>query len=135
MPNGEVVAVDITFRQLEVIERVWNKGLDQVIVELSGAGNVKRFQIADVIAQWVPLGSSKMTSAAIKEAVMLSPPEQFSMYAGLVLTVASYALSYIKDDDFKKATDTLLGRLKPAPGAASTPPKAKRRRSPKQPTK
>jgi len=135
LPNGEEVSIDITFRQLEVIERVWNKGLDAVIVELSSAGTIRRYLIADVIAQWVPLGSSGLSSVAIKEAVMLSPPEKFSMYAAMVLTVASYALSYIKDDDFMKATDALTGRLKPGPGAQTPPKKERRRPSSKQPTK
>lgn len=130
--GAESVTIDITMRSLEVIERVWNKGLDSVIVELSSAGSIRRYMIADVIAQWVPFGSSKLTSNQIKEAVALAPAEQFSMYAGLVLTVASYALHYVSDEDFKKATDALTDRLKPKAPAA---PKETRRRSRKQPTK
>ena len=133
--EAEPVSVDITMRSLEVIERVWNKGLDSVIVELSNAATVKRYLIADVIAQWVPLGSSKFTSSAIKEAVMLAPAEKFSMYAGLVLLVASYALHYVGEDDFKRGSEALAGRLKPGPEAAIASPKKVRRRSSKVATK
>lgn len=96
----EPVLVDVSFRIIEVVERIYSTNADMVSVDLGNPVRVQRHKVAAVMAEWLrgrekELGHSR---AEIIEHVTTAPPDRLNVYVGSIQGAILYSLKYINDD-------------------------------------
>lgn len=121
LPSGDTVGVEVTMRVAEIVERVWDKSIDAVIVDLTSDTQVKRSLVAEVIAQWVAPSYPQISRRELKESIMRSGPEAFGAYAGLVLLASMYCVSHVDDDGFDQSSKGVLAMLTKSKKKADEP--------------
>lgn len=101
----EEVSVDVDFRLLELLERVFDAGsVDRVVPLLVDPTSVPRSKVADVIADLLMRkASNKLTRSEIREDVITSDlPTVYSGNVAALFAAACYALKQVGSDEFDK---------------------------------
>lgn len=92
---GEEVRVDLNFRVIQVLERVYDANLDHVIAfELAIPARVKRSKVAEAIADWLETQGidRDWKRREVLEHVMGAPVEQLNKYIGCLQAAALFCL-------------------------------------------
>lgn len=133
LPDGDSLTMEVTFRIIEIVERVYNQNADLVVsIDLATPSRMLRSKIADVIAEWVGTRHTNFKRSEIREFVITRPPDELNVYAGCIQAAVMYSLKYINDDEFAKLTRGEDLDIKPSGGAtpgkddapAASPPSA-----------
>lgn len=105
LPDGDSITMDVNFRIIEIVERVYQRNADLVVsVDLASPQLMLRSKIAEVIADWVALRQTTYKRSEIKEHVMTRQPNELNVYAGCIQAAVMYSLKYIDDDQFAMLT-------------------------------
>jgi len=105
LPDGETLTMEVTFRIIEIVERVYQKNADMVVsVDLASPIHMLRSKIADVISEWVATRQTNFKRSEIREFVITRQPMDLNVYAGCIQAAVMYSLKYIDDDQFAKLT-------------------------------
>ncbi len=88
------VIVDVDFRVIEIVERVFDMSADAVILLLNDTRRVQRNKIADVITGWLAFKDLGMKRREIREHVISASPEALSVYVTSVYAALLFTLNY-----------------------------------------
>ena len=95
----DTVEVDVDFRLIETVERVFGTVAD-IVAGDTLVHNPRRYQIAEVIASWVRSREHKRKD--VHEHVITAPPERLQVYIGAIQGAVLYSLSYVSEDELDK---------------------------------
>jgi hypothetical protein len=103
LPDDSTVSINVDFRIIEIVERVYNQNADIVAsVDLANPARMLRSKIAMVISDWVALRDTGFRRQDIKEFVMTARPEKLNVFSGCIQAAVLYSLKYIDDAQFEK---------------------------------
>lgn len=103
LPDGDVLTMEVTFRIIEIVERVYQRNADMVVsIDLANPQLMLRSKIADVIAEWISMRHTEWKRSEIREWVITRPPLELNVYAGCIQAAVMYSLKYIDDAQFAK---------------------------------
>jgi hypothetical protein len=99
---GVTVTVDVNFRIIEIIERVYQKKAELAAADLDSPEKVLRSKVAEVISLWLAPLTNDFDRIEIKEAVMTSTPEMLNVYCGCIQGAVLFTLKYVTADELEK---------------------------------
>lgn len=103
LPDGEVAVVDVNFRIIEIVERIYDTNADVVAsVNLASPAKMLRSKIAAVIVEWLSTVETDFKRSEIREYVMTAEPKLLNVYSGCIQAAVLYSLKYINDEEFKQ---------------------------------
>jgi len=103
LPDGETATLNVDFRIIEIVERVYNQNADLVAsVDLSTPSRMLRSKIAAVIVEWLAVKETGFKRSEIKEFVLTASPPMLNVFSGCIQAAVLYSLKYIDDDQFDK---------------------------------
>lgn len=103
--GDEEIILECNFRQLEIIERVYEMNADYVVLSLlQDSRNMLRSKISEVISLWCAGKSLHYKQSDIRELVTLAPVENFKIYIAAMQAVVLFTTRQITEPQF----DTLL---------------------------
>lgn len=103
LPNGEECVLNVDFRIIEVVERVYNQNADLVVsIDLATPSRMLRSKIAAVIVDWLSIKDTGFKRSEIKEFVITADPQLLNIYSGCIQAAVLYSLKYIGEDEFDK---------------------------------
>jgi hypothetical protein len=123
LPDGGEHALNITFRVIEIVERVYEKNADLVCsIDMANPARLIRTKIAAVIAEWLATEEKVgFTRQAIREHVMCSPPKLLNVYTGCIQGSVLYLLQYITEKQLEKLSKGESLEEKEKEGAPNPP--------------
>ena len=98
---GDEVTVDVDFRIIEIIERVFDLSADAVISLFSDGRRVQRRHVADVIVGWLAFKELGMKRREIREHVMTCPADALAVYTTSIYAALLFVLNYFDKFDPK----------------------------------
>lgn len=99
----ELVAVDVDWHVIEVLERTFNTSADALIGHFVQMDRVQRRYVADVIADLMARRTNyPHRRGAIREHVMTAPPEVFYRWVASLNSALLYSLKHMSDDEFER---------------------------------
>jgi hypothetical protein len=96
------VTIDIDFRIIEIVERVFDLSADAVIAMLSDARRVQRHKVADIVTEWLAFRDLGLKRREIREHVMAAPSEVLTIYITSIYTALLFMLNYFDRKDPKE---------------------------------
>lgn len=103
LPDGEVAVVDVNFRIIEIVERIYDTNADVVAsINLASPEKMLRSKIAAVIVEWLSTVETNFKRSEIREYVMTAEPKLLNVYSGCIQAAVLYSLKYINDEEFKQ---------------------------------
>lgn len=100
---GETYAVDVTFRIIEIVERVYERRADIVGIMLQNELEILRSDVAKVIAEWLKAARIDHDRDEVYQAVLTAPAPDLRVYVGCIAGAIYYSLKEIDADELKKA--------------------------------
>lgn len=99
--SGKTIPIDVDFRVIEVVERVYGANADLVAsVDLANPIRVQRYKVANVIANWLSALNTGLNRDEIKEAVVTASIEELTKFTGAIQAAILFSLKYIDDEQF-----------------------------------
>lgn len=97
------LAVDVTFRVLEVVERVYNMRAELVARDIYQYDRaIKRTQLASCIVEWFRVEGVDHNRMDVYESVMTATTEELRRYVGAVQGAIAYSLKEITAEELKQ---------------------------------
>lgn len=93
------VTVDVDFRVIETIERVFDMNADAVVALFSDSRKVQRNKVADVIVGWLAFKDLGVKRRDIREAVITATPDLMSLYTTSIYAALLFVLNYYDRND------------------------------------
>lgn len=115
---GEEVTVDVDFRMIETMERVFGQSADMLIPLFTDVGQVQRRHVADVVAE---LLGRKLTVTLkrqdVREYIITAPAEDYFVIATQLQLALLFILKHMAADQFDAGTEAIgRGSKKKDPG-------------------
>lgn len=132
---GDSVPVDVTFKIIEIVERVYGQTADLVASTLlTDPRQTLRHKVADVIVAWVgnreSLGEYSRTE--LRGEIMTAPVDVFRVYVGAIQAAVLYSLRYVTEQQFDQLsrgedlTDDAAGEAAEPVGKPKRKPSSRR---------
>lgn len=98
----EEVHIDVDFRIIEHVERVFNVTAEIAAAVELAPGRVRRHTVADVICLWLQGRElpQNWKRGEIREHVILADAEQMNVYVGCIQAAVLYILRHISGEQF-----------------------------------
>src|SRR5688572_1193964 len=95
------VTVDVDFRVIETVERVFDMNADAVVALFSDADGrrVQRNKVADVIVGWLAFKDLGIKRRDIREAVITALPDLMRLYTTSIYAALLFVLNYYNRTD------------------------------------
>ena len=101
LPDGDTAAVDVNFRIIEIVERVYNSSADVVAsVDLASPRSMLRSKIAAVIVDWLTTTEVDFKRSELREHIITAEPKLLNVYSGCIQAAVLYSLKYIDEEQF-----------------------------------
>ena len=103
LPDGETTTINVDFRIIEIVERVYNQNADLVAsIDLATPARMLRSKVAAVIVEWLATKETGFKRSEIKEFVITAPPPMLNVFSGCIQAAVLYSLKYIDEDQFDR---------------------------------
>jgi hypothetical protein len=106
IPVGDgSISLEVTFKILELVERVYDLRADFVKVVLQSERMIKRSDIAVVMMGWIDSAGVKVDREQVFEDIITAPEKVIRKYVGAIQGAVMYSLREISEDELKKLAD------------------------------
>ena len=99
------ISVEVTFRILEIVERVYDIRADYVKIALQLDRHIKRTDIANVILGWLDAVGEKVDREEVFEAVMTCNEPTLRKYVGAIQGAIMYSLKDCTEEELQQLAE------------------------------
>ena len=102
IPLGDKTAsVDVSFRILEIVERVYDLRADFIKIVLQSERLIKRSDIARVVIGWLEASRAEFDREETLEIIMTAPESDIRKYVGAIQGAIMYSLRECTEEELE----------------------------------